>query len=445
MKTAPRRYVIIGSGVAGIAAVQAIRAQDAAGEITVISDDPFGFYSRPGLAYYLTGELEENLLFPITHQEFRAYNLRWVQGRAGRILPAEHRVELENRASLPYDRLLLATGSLASALPIEGAAGCQGVHKLDNLADARAILASARRARAAVVVGGGITALELVEALLAQGLQVHFFLRGERYWNNVLDETESQIVERRLQHEGVRLHYKTELADVLAHKGRVAGVVTKDGRRIACEILAFAIGVKPRMELAKAAGLKVDRGVLADEHLQTSDPDIFAAGDVAQVYDPFSGKSALDTLWGTAREQGHCAGMNMAGHSAAYAKRVPLNVTRLAGLTTTIIGTVGSGPDPSLLGIARGDSETWRQLGLSVTAENTFEVNRLRLLVGEKHLLGAVVMGDQKLSKPLQELINQRVDITPIRAALFQTPKLGDMVAAFWTQWREREHAGEKS
>ena len=435
MSSRPRRYVIIGSGVAGISAAQAIRAQDSAGEIILVSDDPFGFYSRPGLAYYLTGEVEESLLYPIQPKELRALKISLVTGKMATILPGEHQVQMENGSRIPYQRLLLATGALASALPI-GGGNSQGVHKLDNLSDARALLTSARRARSAVVVGGGITALEMVEALRAQGLKTHFFLRGERYWSNVLDETESGIVEERLKHEGVQLHYKTELASLEIHKGRVAAAITQDGRRVACEVLGYAIGVRPRMELARAAGLQVERGVLVNAYLQTSAPDIFAAGDVAQVYDPYSGQSVLDTLWGTARQQGYCAGQNMAGAVQAYIKSVPFNVTRLAGLTTTIIGTVGQGSDPSLVGIARGDSETWRQLPNSVAASNTFEVNRLRLMVGEKHLLGAVVMGDQKLSTPLQELIGQRVDITPIRDALFRTSDLGGSVAAFWTQWK---------
>src|SRR6185436_7640 len=108
----------------------------------------------------------------------------------------------------------------------------------------------------------------------------------------------------------------------------------------------------------------------------------------------------LDSLWNPAREQGFAAGLNMAGKRTAYTKSVPFNVTRLAGLTTTIIGMVGRGRDDDLVGIARGDRETWRELPDAVLAQSGFEVNRVRLLVGEKTLLGAIVMGDQKLSLP---------------------------------------------
>jgi NADPH-dependent 2,4-dienoyl-CoA reductase/sulfur reductase-like enzyme len=443
MSRSARRYLILGAGVGGMAAAQAIRSVDPGGEIGIVSNDPFGYYSRPGLAYYLTGEADEKLLFPFSRSELKELRLGWHTARAICIDPAGRRVQLDNQAWLPYDRLLVTTGSLATPLGVPGA-NSQGVLKLDSLGDARMILQAARRARSAVVAGGGITALELVEGLRAQGLQVHYFMRGERYWNNVLDETESQIVEQRLAHEGVHIHNKTELAEIQSRKSRVSAVVTKDGRQISCELVAFAIGVKPRVELAREAGLRVDRGICVDERLQTSHPDIFAAGDAAQVFDPYSGQSVVDTLWSTARQQGHAAGLNMAGHVTTYTKSVPLNVTRLAGLTTTIIGTVGRGVDESLVGIARGDSETWRRLPDAVTAEASFEVNRLRLLVGEQRLLGAIVMGDQALSIPLQTLIDRQADVTPIRDQLLRSDRLGDTLASFWVKWRA-EHANAQS
>jgi NADPH-dependent 2,4-dienoyl-CoA reductase/sulfur reductase-like enzyme len=436
---APRRYLIIGSGVAAIAAAQSIRILDPSGEIGLVSDDPAGYYSRPGLAYYLTGELGESQLFPLTRKDINELNLKWYKARAVRIDPPGHRILLDNRAILPYDRLLLATGSQASPLTTPGA-NLPGVVKLDNLEDARQILQQTRRARTALVVGGGITALELVEGLRARGLKVHYFLRGSRYWNNVLDETESQIVESRLAHEGVQIHYQTELTEITGSKNRITGARTKTGEELRCELVAYAIGVRPRMELAQEAGLRVDRGILVNEFLQTSDPDIFAAGDVAQVFDPFSGQSSLDTLWSTAREQGRSAGSNMAALTTDYKKNAPLNITRLAGLTTTIIGTVGKGSDPSLPGIARGDSETWRQLPVHTVAQTRYETDRLRLLVGDQRLLGAVVMGSQALSLPLQKMVSLQADISPIRQVLEKTTHLSEILTTFWEKWRY-EHA----
>ena len=433
------KYVIIGTGVAGIAAIEAIRSVDPQGEITLIGDDPHGYYSRPGLAYFLTGELHDKQLFPQMADEFRRLRFRYIKGLATHLTAAARRLELQDGSILDYDRLLLATGARAAPLTVPGAP-LPGVVKLDHLDDARGILKFARRGKTAVVVGGGITALEIVEGLIARGVKVHYLLRGDRYWSNVLDAQESQIVERRLEDEGVRIHNHAEVIEIQG-RNRVQAVRLLDGRVLRCELLAYAIGVQPRLELARQAGLAVDRGVLVNQSMRTSVADVYAAGDVAQVYDPRLGRSILDSLWGPAREQGYAAGLNMAGRQQAYTKPIAFNVTRLAGLTTTIIGAVGQGRDKDLVGIARGDSETWRDLPHAMAAQAGFEINRLRLLVGEHTLLGAVVMGDQKLSLPLQKMIEGEADISPIRSQLLAPDApVADIVSGYWLDWR-KQHA----
>jgi NAD(P)H-nitrite reductase large subunit len=432
------RYVLVGSGVASLAAAEAIRTVDRKGDILVIGDEPHGYYSRPGLAYVLTGELSEKNLYPMAEDDFRKLGVRRLHARVTLIQPQERLAILHNQAAVPYDKLLIAVGAEAQASRVPGVK-LEGVLKLDNLDDARRIVHAARKARSAVVVGGGITALEIVEGLVANKVKTTYFLRGGRYWQNVLDETESRIVEHRLQEEGVEILFHTELEEILGKNGRVSGVRTKDGRELRCDLVAIAVGIRPRKELAEASGLQVERGVLVNEWMQSSVADIYAAGDVAQVFDPFTGKSVLDSLWGPARDQGFTAGLNMAGKPAPYYKIVPFNVTRLAGLTTTIIGTVGQGDDPDLAGIARGDSETWRQLPDAIAAQSNFDVNRLRVLVGQTTLLGALVIGDQTLSRPLQHIIANRLDISAVRDRLL-TPgaPLADIIAEFWTHWKTR-------
>jgi NAD(P)H-nitrite reductase large subunit len=427
------KYIIIGSGVAGIAAIEAIRSVDNVGIVAMIGDDPYGFYSRPGLAYYLTGELHDKALFPRTAGDLSRLNFPFIKARVTKIVREQHVLEFNTgQAPLSYDRLLIAVGAQALPLEVPGA-NLEGVLKLDHMEDAKRILNLARRGKTAVVVGGGITALELVEGLVSRGMKVHYLLRGDRYWSNVLDQQESEIVEHRLQEEGVKLHHHAEVIEVTGKNGAANGVRLLDGQTLNCDLLAYAIGIRPRVSLAKEAGLAIDRGILVNQYLQTNDPDIFAAGDVAQVYDPRSGRSVLDSLWGPARLQGQAAGLNMAGKPFAYIKAVPFNVTRLAGLTTTIIGTVGQGRDEDLVGIARGDSETWRQLPDCMIAQSG-EVNHLRLLVGQKTLLGAILMGDQKLSFPLEKIITNNTDISSIRERLLApNARIGDIVAEFWT------------
>lgn len=432
------KYVIIGAGVAGFAAVEAIRSIDKISEIVMISDDPNGFYSKPGLAYYLTGELHDKALFPRTKDDYKKLNFNYISGRVTHILRADHALIIDGKMRLTYNKLLIAVGARATPLEVPGSE-LDGVVKLDHLNDAKNIIKHARKGKTAIVVGGGITALELTEGLRSRGMNVNYLLRGDRYWSNVLDQHESKVVEHRLQEEGVNLLYNAELQEIMGRNGRMNSVRLQDGRTIKSDMVAYAVGIRPCLELVKQANFALDRGILVDEHLQTNDPDVFAAGDVAQVYDPLTGHSVLDSLWNPAREQGSAAGLNMAGRKTAYLKSAPFNVTRLAGLTTTIIGTVGRGNDKDMIGIARGDSETWRELPEAIVAQNGFDVNHMRLLIGEKNVVGAIVMGDQTLSWPLQKMIAGKADISSIRDNLLEpNAALADLIAQFWLIWREK-------
>ena len=445
------KYLIIGAGAAGVSAIEAIRTQDPTSEITQVCDEAAGYYSRPGLAYYLTGEISEDSLYPFHTSDFNHLKVGQIKAQAKRILPREHQVELNNNSFISYNRLLIATGARATPAKVPGI-DLEGVVKLDSMEDVRRILKHARRRRTAVIVGGGITALELVEGFRARGLSVHYFLRGDRYWSNVLDETESRIVEHRLKEEGIQIHYQTEMAEIIGSRGRVSGVLTADGKKINCDVVGIAIGIQPKKAIAEAAGLKTERGISVNEYLNTSDVDIFAAGDVAEVYDPTVGKALLDSLWGPARKQGYTAGLNMAGKKVPYYKGTPFNVTRLAGLTTTIIGAIGGREDDTdVVGIVRGDSEGWRQMPDALVAQADFDINRLRVLVSETNFVGALLMGDQTLSRAIHRIIIDKIDITPIRDRLLVHPgrSIIDVIADFWagiaTAQGSTEHATIKS
>jgi NAD(P)H-nitrite reductase large subunit len=437
-----RRYVLVGSSVAAVAAAEAILQAEPQAQVWMVGEEPYPFYSRPGLAYYLAGELRQDYLFP--HLADRLQGVRRIRAQVTELDLAARQVVLDHAQRLDYDRLLLATGSTAVRLNVPGAE-LPGVLKLDTLQDASRMLAVGHGARRAVVVGGGITALEIVEGLQAHHIQVHYFLRGGRYWEAVLDEVESGIVERRLEQEGVVLHHFTEVTQVVAQRDHVAGVVTQRGEFVPCDMVAVAIGVRPRKELAERAGLAVERGVLVDEYLRTSAEDVFAAGDVAQVFDPLIGKNTLETLWWVARQQGAAAGRSMVGQAQAYRRAMPLNVTRLAGLTTTIIGQVGTGAGRGdWVEIVRGESETWQSVPDAIAAQDGFDVNRIRLMLGERTLLGAVVMGDQTLSRPLCVLAAQQVDLSPIRNQLLAVgANLSQILADFWRQLRIRDDASK--
>jgi NADPH-dependent 2,4-dienoyl-CoA reductase/sulfur reductase-like enzyme len=203
----------------------------------------------------------------------------------------------------------------------------------------------------------------------------------------------------------------------------VVAIETRGGARLPCDLLAVAIGTQPRLDLARQAGLATGRGIWTDDTFRTSDADIYAAGDVAEVLDPGTGERVLDSLWSVAIEQGTAAGENLCGVGQPYRREAPFNVTRIGGVTTTLIGAVGSGArDEDLVTLSRGDSQAWRERLDAFAVVSDAGANRLRVLLGADRIVGAVVMGDQTLSRPLQHLIRGRIDIRPVRDHLIQRP-----------------------
>lgn len=420
-----------------MSAAEAIRSRDADADIVVVGEEPNGYYSRPGLAYYLAKEVPEQLLSPFTPQDMARIGIRAIVGRATRIDASAHRVTLEDGGELPYDRLLVATGSRASRITAPGA-DLDGVVTLDDIDDARDLIKRSRKARVAVVVGGGSTALEIVEGLRVRHVNVHYFMRKERYWSNVLSESESRIVERGLRDRGVQVHDFTELSRIIGDKGRVTAVETATGDLIPCDLVAVAIGVLPRKELGEAAGLECGRGILVDQYLRTSDERIFAAGDVAEVRDPLTQRGELEVLWSSAVVKGRIAGLNMATDPVhEYDKGAALNVTRMAGYKITIMGAIGGGKDADVEGLSRGDSDSWRQLGEAATIESQGGASHIRLSITAGVISGAVVMGDQAVSFPLQDLIEARADVSAIVASL-RAPD-APVAAIIEDFWRDRE------
>ncbi len=252
---ATQRYAIIGSGVAAIAAAQAIREKDTLSELQLISDERAGYYSRPGLAYLLSDEIPEAQLYPLNDKDFQHLKVKRIYGRVARIDPAKHLIIFQDQTNVTFTRLLLATGAQASRLTLPGS-DLQGIITLDTIQDARDLLQQTRQARSALVVGGGITALEITEALLARKLKTHYFIRGQRFWSNVLDKSESRLVENRLKERGLQIHFNTEVREILGQRGKLTGVRTQSGNVLNIDLLALAIGVLPRVRAGSGSWAK---------------------------------------------------------------------------------------------------------------------------------------------------------------------------------------------
>ncbi len=451
-----KQYVIIGNGSAGISAAETIRSLDRQGKITVVAAEPYPLYSRPGLAYYLLGRVSEEGLFCRPASFYEMKRIEQLFSPARQIDWVHKVVILDNGLSLPYDKLLLATGAKTKRPKLKGVE-LQGVVTLSTLNAAQRIKQLLPLAQQGVVVGGGITAVELVEIFNHYGLETHYLLRGDRFWQRLFTQAESELVERRLRGQGIHLHRQTEIAEIIGEHGRVAGIKTNTGRFMACQMVGVAVGVAPNTDLVENASIACERGILVNEYMETTLPNIYAAGDVAQVFDPVMGRATLDLLWHSALKEGRVAGINMTGRTRPYKKGVPFNTALLLDLPFTSIGHIspphGTENDTEQLSLRRGFSESWlsTECGLSSpSVSSTLNRSRpgnneyLRLAIRDKCLVGGIILGSHVPADAVRDLISKQIDISPIKNGLLSgtSATLGQMVVDYWRTQQGQAKSG---
>jgi NADPH-dependent 2,4-dienoyl-CoA reductase/sulfur reductase-like enzyme/nitrite reductase/ring-hydroxylating ferredoxin subunit len=312
--TAPERVVIVGGGAAGFAAAEMLRREHYQGGIVMLSDDDAPPVDRPNLSKdYLAGSAPEDWV-PLKPDSFYAENgidLR-LNAHVTGIDPHLKHVTLGEGGHIPFDRLLLATGAEPIRLPIPGA-GLKHVHVLRSLSDCRAIIAQASAARRAVVVGASFIGLESAAALRARDIEVHVVAPETRPLERILGPQMGDFIRSLHEEHGVIFHLGDAPVDI--ETGRVK---LKSGRSLEADMVILGVGVRPRTQLAEAAGLSIDRGVVVDAFLETSAPGIFAAGDIARWPDPYSGASIRVEHWVVAERQGQTAALNMLGRRERF-------------------------------------------------------------------------------------------------------------------------------
>jgi NAD(P)H-nitrite reductase large subunit len=335
------RHLIIGGGPAAINAIETIRAIDGgSSQITLVSDEPA--YARMVLPYYLADRIPRQQVFTADDAYYDRLKVeRRIGARATRIDPKAKTVTLQDGQTLPFDNLLLATGSSPTVPPIPGA-DLPGVHPLWTLGQTEAVLQAASGVAKPEVVflGAGFIGFIVLNAMYKRGWKLHVVEMASHVLPRMLDSESAGLVETWLKSKGITLHLGTTAREIKQADG-LKQVVLANGTVIAADLVIVATGIRTNTDLAAGSGIAVDQGVLVNDRMQTNFPFIYAAGDVAQGPDLLGDKPAVHAIQPTAVDHGRIAGANMAGREVHYPGSLLMNILDACGLQCASFGRWG--------------------------------------------------------------------------------------------------------
>ncbi len=399
------RYLIIGNGGAGLRAAQSIRKRDPEGAITMVDEDHYPCYYRMRLPDYISGWRERDTVFVADEGFYSEHGIELIRDdRVTAVRPDEHEVVLDKSGTVSYNRLLIAAGARPRELSCPGG-GLDGVVYLRTLDQAEDIIRRGKTAKNAVALGGGLLGVEMARAFNELGLTTHYLIREDRFWPQMLDLTGSSLVEKVLEEKGVILHKEEGIEEITGDGTMVTGVKATGGHTMDADLVGIAIGVVSNLEFLEGSGIETDRGVIVDERLRANQPDVYAAGDIAQAYDVASGENRLVTSYLNAQRQGEIAGTNMSGGEAALEGVIPFNVIVIYGLP---VASLGLDLPP--------DQEGYEALTGGYPKGGKYR----KLVLHDGVLVGGTLIGNIGEAQAIESLIKMQADVSSYRDRLFK-------------------------
>lgn len=398
------QHIIIGAGPAGVIAAETLRKSDPEAQITIIGDEPEPPYSRMAIPYYLIKNIDESgtyLRDPKAH--FSALNIEVVQQRVDKIDAKSKSVTLADGSSQAYDKLLIATGSHPISPPIPGLDLPQ-VHSCWTLEDARNIIKLAQSGSNVVLIGAGFIGCIILEALVKCGVHLAVVEMGNRMVPRMLDEKAGGLLESWCKSQGIDVHTSCSV-DGIAEAGDQVEVSLSDGSKLSAALVITATGVKANTDIVEGTDINIDEGILVNRRMQTSNPDVYAAGDVAQGVDFSTGNFEVQAIQPTATDHGRIAALNMAGQGGEHHGTLNMNVLDTVGLVSCSFGL--------WMGVDGGES---------AELYNPDEYQYINLQFDGDHLVGASSVGKTQHVGVLRGLIESKIHLGEWKGRLMQDP-----------------------
>jgi nitrite reductase (NADH) large subunit len=383
------RYVIVGGGIAGTTAADAIRKRDPEGSIIILTDEPYRLWSKIRLPELFSGSIDDDGLVIRRAQWYERRDIDMLINVEVTSIDTDAKVARTARGGeMPYDRLLLATGGTAYVPPIPGS-DKENVYTIRKLSAAVRVYERLKGLERIVIIGGGTLGLEMARNLLELGEEVHVVESHSRLLPKLTDPASSEMLQLRLDQMGIHVHHDCETKEIVGD-GRAERVVMEDGRELPCDAVIIATGMRANKGLGEALGLEMQRGIVVDDHMRTSLPDIYAAGDVCEH------RGVKYGSWRAAEMQGTFAGANMAGDELVYEGTVPSKYVRVAGADVFSAGHL--------------DEEGELDSRLAVDWENMVYK---RLVLDDCRIVGAVMIGEMRDAQRVLRAIETGIDICP--------------------------------